>query len=128
MNKYHLYRNAKSFAIHVFLTAVALTCLFPLFWMIRASLMTQDTIFTDQSLIPSTIHFGNYVRAWTEGQFGFYLLNSLVYTVVVVFGIVIIASWAAYAFSRLDIYSGDDDPFAGKLCSADGSNDKTRLY
>jgi len=102
MNKHHFCRNAKSFVIHVFLAAVAVTCLFPLFWMIRASLMTQDTIFTDQSLIPSTIHFGNYVRAWTEGQFGFYLLNSLVYTAVVVFGIVIIASWAAYAFSRLE--------------------------
>ncbi|MCK4982666.1 MAG: carbohydrate ABC transporter permease [Victivallaceae bacterium] len=63
--------------------------------------MTQETIFTDQSLIPANLHFGNYVKAWTEGKFGFYLLNSIIYTAVVVSGIVLIASWAAYAFSRL---------------------------
>jgi ABC-type glycerol-3-phosphate transport system permease component len=63
--------------------------------------MTQETVFTDQSLIPSSINFGNYVQAWTEGHFGLYLFNSIIYTVTVVFGIVLISSWAAYAFSRL---------------------------
>ena len=101
MNKYVLYQKFKSTWIHCFLIAVTVTCLFPLFWMLRSSLMTQETIFTDQSLIPSSIHFENYVRAWTEGQFGMYFLNSIIYTVIVVTGIVIISSWAAYAFSRL---------------------------
>lgn len=64
--------------------------------------MTQKTVFTDQSLIPSVLHFENYVRAWTDGQFGMYMLNSIVYTLLVVGGIVLIASWAAYAFSRLN--------------------------
>lgn len=63
--------------------------------------MTQETIFIDQSLIPSSLHFLNYVKAWTEGHFGLYLLNSIMYTTVVVLGIVLISSWAAYAFSRL---------------------------
>ncbi len=88
--------------VQAVLIAVTLTCLFPLFWMVRSSLMTQERIFTDQSLIPRTIHAENYVRAWTQGQFGQYLWNSVIYTTTVVIGIVIIASWAAYAFSRLD--------------------------
>jgi len=102
VNKYVLYRNFKGIGIHTVMILVTLTCLFPLFWMLRSSLMTQETIFTDQSLIPSGLQFGNYVKAWTEGRFGLYLLNSVIYTATVVFGIVIVASWAAYAFSRLE--------------------------
>ncbi len=91
-----------SVLIHTFLMAAAITCLFPLFWMFRSSLMSLDTIFTDKSLMPSTLNFGNYVRAWTEGGFGIYLLNSIVYPATVVAGVVLIASLAAFAFSRLN--------------------------
>lgn len=91
----------KAAGIHIFLMAVTVTCLFPLFWMVRASFMRMDTIFTDKSLIPSVFHYDNYFKAWVEGNFGVYLFNSLIYTVSVVAGIVLIASLAAYAFSRL---------------------------
>lgn len=63
--------------------------------------MSLDTVFIDKTLIPKTLHFNNYVTAWTEGSFGIYFLNSLFYTGTVVLGIVFIASMAAYAFSRL---------------------------
>jgi len=53
------------------------------------------------SLIPKVFHFENYYRAWVEGGFGRYFLNSVSYTVIVVIGIIIISSMAAYAFSRL---------------------------
>lgn len=91
-----------SFLIHTFLIATAITCLFPLFWMFRSSLMSLDTIFTDKSLIPSALNFGNYVRAWVDGGFGIYLFNSVIYTITVVAGIVLVASLAAFAFSRLN--------------------------
>ena len=87
--------------IHLFLLAVALTCIFPLLWMVSSSLKTQETVFKDMSLIPKSFHFANYYYAWIEGGFGRYFLNSIFYTVAVVFGIVVIASMAAYAFSRL---------------------------
>lgn len=86
--------------IHLFLISVAITCLYPLVWMICASLKTQDTIFKDFSLIPHQMHLNNYVLAWQEGAFGRYFLNSIFYTAAVVIGIIIIASLAAYAFSR----------------------------
>jgi len=86
--------------IHIFLLTVAVTCVFPLAWMVSSSLKTQETIFKDTSLIPSEVHFENYYLAWKEGGFGRYFLNSLLYTVSVVFGIVIVSSLAAYAFSR----------------------------
>ncbi len=53
------------------------------------------------SLFPKNPVWHNYYVAWTKGNFGVYLLNSVLYTVCVVFGIVVISSWAAYAFSRL---------------------------
>ena len=85
----------------MFLLSVAVTCIFPLLWMISSSLKTQETVFKDMSLIPHGWHFSNYYQAWIEGGFGKYFLNSLFYTVAVVMGIVIISSMAAYAFSRL---------------------------
>jgi multiple sugar transport system permease protein/raffinose/stachyose/melibiose transport system permease protein len=87
--------------IHLFLISVAITCLYPLLWMIISSLKTQDMIFKDVSLIPHQFRLENYIRAWQEGGFGRNFINSIIYTVSVVFGIVIISSMAAYAFSRL---------------------------
>jgi multiple sugar transport system permease protein/raffinose/stachyose/melibiose transport system permease protein len=68
--------------------------------MISSSLKSQDMIFQDLSLIPRHFHFENYINAWKEGGFGRNFLNSIFYTTSVVFGIVIIASMAAYAFAR----------------------------
>jgi raffinose/stachyose/melibiose transport system permease protein len=101
LNKYKTTEFLKGFFTHAFLMSVALTCVFPLFWMMRSALMTNETIFTDRSLIPKVIEFGNFPTAWSEGHFGMYFLNSIFYTVTVVTGIVLIASLAAYAFSRL---------------------------
>lgn len=86
--------------IHLFLISVAVTCLYPLLWMISASFKSSQTIFTDISLIPREFHFSNYIKALSEGDFGRYFLNSLIYTVSVVCGIVIVSSMAAYAFAR----------------------------
>ena len=98
---YKTLKILSSIMIHIFLMATAMTCLFPLFWMFRSSLMSLDTIFTDKSFIPSSLNFGNYVQAWVVGGFGIYFLNSVIYTVTVVAGIVLVASLAAFAFSRL---------------------------
>jgi len=100
-NKYIFGRTIKATCLHVFLMSVAMSCLFPLLWMLRCSLMTNETVFTEKSLIPKSLMFNNYVEAWVEGNFGYYFLNSVIYTVSVVVLIVLIASLAAYAFSRL---------------------------
>jgi raffinose/stachyose/melibiose transport system permease protein len=87
--------------IHLFLLSVAVACLYPLLWMVASSFKTQETIFSDISLIPQQFHFENYYLAVRQSDFGRYFLNSVFYTASVVFGIVIISSMAAYAFSRL---------------------------
>ena len=100
-----IYYKTKKFTlnslIHLFLASVAVTCLYPLLWMVASSFKTQETIFRDISLIPRQFHFENYYLAVSQNNFGRYFLNSVFYTVSVVFGIVIISSMAAFAFSRL---------------------------
>lgn len=104
--KHPLYYKTKSIVINTvaqfFLVAIALSCLFPLVWMIGSSLKTQSTIFSDMSLVPRHMHWENYLRAWQEGGFGRYFLNSILYTTSVVLGIIVVASLAAYAFSRFE--------------------------
>jgi len=100
-NKYVLWGMTKSTLIHIFLMGVAFTCLFPIFWMVRCAFMNNETVFVDKALIPHHLNFGNFAIAWTKGNFAVYFLNSVIYTVCVVTGIVFISSLAAYAFSRL---------------------------
>ena len=85
---------------HTLCLPVAVSCLFPLGWMISSSLKTQQTVFTDFSLLPMPAHVESYVLAWTKGRFGLYFLNSLGYTTAIVLGVVVFSSLAAYAFSR----------------------------
>lgn len=87
--------------IHLFLIAIAASCIVPMGWMVSSSLKTQETVFADMSFVPGELHFENYLLAWREGGFGRYFFNSILYTVSAVLGIVVIASLAAYAFSRL---------------------------
>lgn len=101
-NQYQIAAMGKSTVIHIFLFIVAVSCLFPIFWMIRCAFMTNETVFVDKGIIPQVINAGNFATAWTKGNFGVYFLNSVIYTTCVVAGIVVISSLAAYAFSRLE--------------------------
>ena len=101
ISKYRIFGLFKSTFIHIFLLSVTLTCLFPLFWMIRCAFMSNQTIFIDKALVPAQLHAHNFATAWIKGNFGVYFFNSIIYTVCVVAGIVLVASLAAYAFSRL---------------------------
>ncbi len=88
--------------IHTLLAGVSLLCVFPLVWAFSSSLKTQATVFSDMSLIPKDPQWGNYIDAWTKGDFGLYFMNSVFYTTIVVIGVILISSLAAYAFSRFE--------------------------
>ena len=99
--KYKIEHLLKNSLIHLFCITVAITCIFPLLWMVGSALKTQQTVFSDMSIIPRHPVWTNFYYAWVKGGFDMYFLNSVFYTVTVVFGIVIISSLAAFAFSRL---------------------------
>ena len=95
-------RVLKAVTSHAILISVAISCIFPLVWMVSSALKTQETIATDMSLIPSNPQFVNFVTAWTKGNFGTYFFNSVFYTLVCVFLVLMISSMAAYAFARFE--------------------------
>jgi len=102
IDKYDVKKLFSGFSMHFILILVSITCIFPLIWMFSSSLKTQTTVFSNMSLLPETFNWSNYVTAWTRGGFGTYFFNSVFYTVTVVLGLILIASLAAYAFSRLN--------------------------
>ena len=104
VNYENIKKRTVSFFIHCFLILVSASCLFPLWWAFASSLKTQETVFNDLSLFPKVPHWENYIFAWTKADFSVYFLNSLLYTLVVVVGVLLIASMAAYAFSRLQFF------------------------
>ena len=90
-------------SVHTILIIVSITCIFPLYWTFITALKTQQQVDTaDMSLLVSSPRWGNFLLAWTKGNFGIYFLNSIFYTVSVVLGVLILTTLAAYAFARLE--------------------------
>ena len=87
--------------LHLGLIVWGLISVLPLVWMISASLQTNAEVYGGVHLIPEDPQWGNYVQAWDQSSFSDYFLNSVLYTVSVVGGTVLLASLSAYAFARI---------------------------
>ncbi|ACQ79182.1 binding-protein-dependent transport systems inner membrane component [Beutenbergia cavernae DSM 12333] len=89
---------------YVVLTAAALLLLYPVLWMVMASLKPEDEIFSQPAALPGSLDWANYVEGWTGTgrSFGVYLLNSALVSTLSVVGNVLACSMAAYVFARLD--------------------------
>lgn len=95
--------NRKSIAnipAHIVLIFWSVVSIFPLLWMVMASLKEQDEVFSNLSLIPKAWEFANYVSAWNVGNFGVYFFNSVLYTAVTLGFALFLATMAAYVFAR----------------------------
>ncbi|OQX84934.1 MAG: hypothetical protein B6D55_08140 [Candidatus Omnitrophica bacterium 4484_70.2] len=89
--------------LHTFLMSVALSCIFPLLWMVNVSFQKNSEFKQTFGLsIPEKITFDNYIRIFKETKITMHFLNSVFYTFVTVLSIVFISSLAGYAFSRLE--------------------------
>lgn len=89
------------YIIYMLLAVVAFVWVYPFIWMITASLKTQDEFFASGlSLIPKSLNFENYVRAWNNANFGVYFKNSIIVTVSVVVIVLLATSAAGYVMGR----------------------------
>jgi len=79
---------------------LALVFFFPLVWMVLSSFKSNGAIFQSPFALPESIDFSKWVEAWEVGNLGRYALNSAIVTGTSVFLILLIASLAAFAFSR----------------------------
>ena len=86
----------------VLMLFVGLIMVFPLFWMVRSSVMTQSEIFRKpMQWLPERIQWKNYVDIMTLRPFARWICNSAFIVVFNVLGTMLTCSMAAFAFARL---------------------------
>lgn len=89
-------------ALYALLGVAALISLFPIFFLVSGSLQTVSELYSGKTLVPAIPQWSNYVVAWLQGNLGIDLLNSLLYTLSAVAGILFVSSLAGYALARLE--------------------------
>jgi multiple sugar transport system permease protein len=90
---------------HLFLAPMAAIMLVPLVWMVIVSLETEQQAQSfPPVLIPSSLHFNNYVAAWNAVPFASFFMNSAIYALATVAGNLLFCSLAAYAFARIKFF------------------------
>nr|WP_232846801.1 carbohydrate ABC transporter permease [Devosia beringensis] len=78
--------------------------LYPLLWLLAASVRPENEIFSSASIIPSSFSLDAYFRGWNglRTGFGVFFTNSFIISGLSVVGNVLACSMAAYAFARLE--------------------------
>jgi raffinose/stachyose/melibiose transport system permease protein len=92
--------------VYVGLAVLALVFFIPLVWMVLSSFKTNSEIFTTPFSLPTSFDFSVWAQAWDVGNIGRYALNSAIVTSVSVLAILVLASAAAFAFSRYKFRGG----------------------
>lgn len=89
----------KTIAYAVMLLFTLLTVV-PIIWLFYSSFKTHGQIV--QAPLPPTLEptFSNYVEAWTVGNLGTYLLNSIIYTGVATTATVFLGLSVGYGFAK----------------------------
>jgi ABC-type glycerol-3-phosphate transport system permease component len=84
----------------VVLLGGAALSLLPFLWMISTSLMSLGEAIGGR-LLPTELHFENYVDAWSGAEFSHFMINSVLITVITLSGEMVCSIMAAYAFARM---------------------------
>lgn len=106
------HRWAGAVMVRVFLIAMALLFLIPLYWMVATSLRsTEELAAVEQTLLPQSWAFGNYADALAAIPFLTYFTNSVLIAVLSVIGSVASNLVVAYGFACVS-WHGRDKVFA----------------
>lgn len=86
----------------IVLIIVAIVQIFPLVWLLDFSLASSTEMFTNGLLvIPEKIRWDNYVKAFVDGNFLWYLKNSILLNVLAVVLVLLVSIMAAFAIHRM---------------------------
>ncbi|GLV54058.1 sugar ABC transporter permease [Dictyobacter sp. S3.2.2.5] len=91
----------KMLPVHLILLVGGFFWVYPFLWMLGSSLKTTKDFF-DRGLTiwPGTVVWDNYVRAWNDGNFGQYFINTILVSVLVVVFVILFTAMAGYSLSR----------------------------
>jgi len=89
-------------AVLVLLVAV---WVYPFVWMVSAALKDPIEVFgSGLNLIPASLQWSNFTRAWVDAKFGQYLLNTVLVSVFTVAIVVVRCAMAGYVLARYRFY------------------------
>jgi len=109
--------SLRDILIYTVLITIAITMLFPYYWMVASSIKGPRGFTADPySLIPKTFSLESLRYVWTEGRIAIYLRNSVVYASIVLVVQTMVNALAAYAFARIQ-FPGRDILFLGVLAT-----------
>ncbi|MGG1554053.1 carbohydrate ABC transporter permease [Paenibacillus ferrarius] len=87
----------------VLLALVGVLMVFPIAWMVSASVKYESDVFKMPiEWIPTNAHFSNYMTALHEFPFMNWYMNTTLLTGYIVFLVLFVSSLAGYAFAKLD--------------------------
>jgi multiple sugar transport system permease protein len=90
--------------LHAFLMVMAVLWLLPILLLIYASLRPySETQFSGYFSLPKTLNLDYYGKAWVQGELGRHFLSSLYITVPAVVVTLFLASFLAFALTRVRI-------------------------
>ena len=102
--------KVKRTIVHLFCLIYIVITLFPLVWMVISGFKTDSDLFSSPWSIPSEWQISNYFYVWTN-YIQKSVLNSLFFTVVGTFFVVLISGFAAYAIIRFQFLLNYIYPF-----------------
>lgn len=86
----------------IVLIIVAVIQIFPLIWLLDFSLASSSELFTNGLLIiPKKIQWDNYVKAFVDGNFLWYLKNSVLINGLAVLLVIVVSIMSAFACRRM---------------------------
>ena len=102
------HRQASSTLKYTVLIVLTIIILFPFFWMLMTSLKTNNEAITNPlALFPAVAQWSNYPEVATLLNYGRETLNSLIMSLGVTFGQIVLSALAGYAFARLPFFGRD---------------------
>ena len=88
--------------LYVILIIVAVIQIFPLIWLLDFSLASSSEMFTNGLLVmPKKIQWGNYVKAFVDGNFLWYLKYSILINGLAVLLVIVVSIMSAFACRRM---------------------------
>ncbi|MFB5763725.1 carbohydrate ABC transporter permease [Paenibacillus medicaginis] len=87
--------------LRVFLIVQSLVVVYPLLWNVLASFKTNEEVMESPWTLPASLHWDNYVRAFTTARMGDYMLNSVLVVIISMLFLLVMAVPTAYVLGRM---------------------------
>lgn len=95
-------RVAHRTLLYVAVAGIAAIALLPIAWTFLTSFQTQEEVYRyPPTLLPAQLHFRNYVEIFGTADYRSYVVNSVVVSATATAITMVLAAFAAYAFSTV---------------------------